>query len=199
MKFYGVGANSRKFDFPATHLVDGKWTNAKAYTIWSSMLKRCYEDGGYEQYKDVYVSEEWLDYQDFAMWYSLQPEFRKMKGWQLDKDILNRASRVYSPENCKLVPIEVNLAVRVMAERSERQGVSWHKRDEAYRAYLKTVDGINLQKCGFQTESEAFSWYKINKEEQLKLLAEKYRGLVDDCVYEALLLMEVKEIRGSVV
>lgn len=197
MKFYGVGANSRKFDFPATEFLNGKWVNTKPYGIWNGMLKRCYKNGGMKNYEDVFVSEAWLDYQDFALWYDQQPYYRKSIGWHLDKDIINKEARVYSPETCSLIPIELNLVVRTMYEREENQGVSWHKRDLAYRAYLKAADGKVLQKCGFKTEQEAFSWYKVRREEQLKLFAEKYKDVVDVTVYKSLLLFTVQDKLGE--
>ena len=39
----------------------------------------------------------------------------------------------------------------------------------------------------FNTEIEAFNYYKINKENYVKELAEKWKGQIDERAYEALI------------
>lgn len=194
MQFYGVGLNSGKFGYATSSKINGKWVNLHEYSIWSSMIKRCYS-GELSCYDDVTVGSAWHDYQDFAKWYESQPDYRKTGNWQLDKDILNPASRVYCPENCRFVPTQINVLIRVMAEKEHVQGVNFHKRDKKFRAYLKDVDGKLIEKNGFETEMEAFMWYKVQKESVIKIVAELYKPLIDPDIYDALIKYKITSKR----
>lgn len=190
MAFYNVGYNSGKYGYAATEKVAGQWVNIKRYTVWSSMIKRCY-NGELLVYQDVTVDSTWHDYQDFAKWWEAQPLHRQQDNWQLDKDIVNPNARVYSPENCRLVPTQINTLIKKMADKDCVQGVNYHKRDKAYRAYVADVNGKRVEKNGFKTELEAFIWHKKEKEIVVKQLAEKYKSLIDFDVYEALINYKV--------
>ena len=50
--------------------INGKHT--KEYLVWRSMISRCYNKDyhGYNNYKDVEVCDEWLDFQTFAEWFT---------------------------------------------------------------------------------------------------------------------------------
>ncbi len=186
MAFYNIGYNSGKYGYAATEKVGGKWINLKRYTVWSSMIKRCYSEE-LVVYQDVTVDPVWHDYQDFAVWWENQPPHRHEDNWQLDKDIINPSARAYSPDNCRLVPTHVNVLIKKMADRGYTQGVNYHKRDKAFRAYVVDASGVHLEKNGFKSELDAFLWHKKEKEVIVKQLAEKYKSVIDFDVYEALI------------
>ncbi len=77
MSFYNVGYNSGKYGYLASEYRQNKWRPLRVYSIWSSMLKRCY-DGKNRCYSDAYVCELWQDYQEFAKWYNNQPDIKKL-------------------------------------------------------------------------------------------------------------------------
>lgn len=190
MAFYGVGFNSGKFGYAATEKVGGKWVNIKRYTVWSSMIKRCYS-GELYVYSDVVVSPVWHDYQDFAQWWEDQPLYKRQDNWQLDKDIVSPESRTYSPNNCRLVPTVINLLIKKMGPRDYTQGVNYHKRDKAFRAFVVDASGVHKERNGFKSELDAFLWYKSEKEVIVKQLAEKYKSIIDLDVYDALINYKV--------
>lgn len=83
----------------------------RVYLSWYSMMKRSYSEKYhkiYPTYKDVKVCEEWQNFQTFAKWFyeNYNPEI--MQGWHLDKDILIKDNRIYSPDTCIFVPNEIN-------------------------------------------------------------------------------------------
>lgn len=98
-------------DYKAT--VDGK--NTKMYAVWSSMLQRCYDKDvkhNLDSYSNCTVCEQWLNFQNFAKWFDnnyYEIEGQKM---QLDKDILYKGNKIYSPDTCMFVPQEINLMFR---------------------------------------------------------------------------------------
>lgn len=82
--------------------------------VWANMHTRCGNHGVDDNPKnksyavdESSVCEEWFDYQNFAAWWNTQ-EYRQ-DVWCLDKDILVRGNKLYSPETCCFVPPEVNI------------------------------------------------------------------------------------------
>lgn len=85
-------------------------SKTKAYNLWISIFKRSYSDVYHEKYptyKNVTVCEEWKCFQNFAKWFyeNYKPH---MEGWHLDKDILVKGNKLYSPETCIFIPNELN-------------------------------------------------------------------------------------------
>ena len=89
--------------------------DVRLYHLWKAMLSRCYctiRHGHRPTYKDVTVCEEWLNFQNFATWCESQEFFNakdeKGRVYQLDKDILIRGNKIYSPETCCFIPTVIN-------------------------------------------------------------------------------------------
>ena len=84
----------------------------KIYRIWKGIIGRCYSEKVQRKnptYKDVTVCKEWHNFQNFAEWYDENYNPETMQGWQLDKDILFKCNKIYSPETCAFVPKEINI------------------------------------------------------------------------------------------
>ena len=106
-RYHGVG-----------YLGEGKYKaneNGKDTSIhqtWHGMLRRCYSEKYHEKYptyKDCEVSEEFHNFQNFARWYN--DNYYEIEGETmcLDKDILVKHNKIYSPETCIFVPQSINL------------------------------------------------------------------------------------------
>lgn len=105
---YGVGIKGGKY-----HTVNnGEIT--KEYRAWKSILRRCFDVKTKNErptYKDVTCCEEWLLYENFYKWLHSQENFDKwLNGykWAVDKDILIKGNKIYSPNSCCLVPMYIN-------------------------------------------------------------------------------------------
>lgn len=88
-----------------------KGKRTKEYSTWQGMLQRCYDEkfnNRHISYKKCEVCEEWHCFQNFAEWFyeNYRPEI--MQGWQLDKDILVKGNKIYSPETCCFLPQRIN-------------------------------------------------------------------------------------------
>ena len=110
------------------------------YNTWRKILERGYDKkfkDKYPTYKDVTVCEEWHNFQVFAKWCeeNYNPNF--MEGWAIDKDIIIKGNKIYSPETCAFVPAEVNnIVLKSKSIRGDLPiGVS--KIDKFFKAAIK--------------------------------------------------------------
>jgi len=186
---YGAGVN----DWVGAVKVDGKVI--KEYQLWRDMLKRCFDEKykqKYPTYEGVTCSKDWLSMTTFIEDVSQMRGFG-FDGWALDKDILQKGSKLYSKDTCCFVPHEVNnLLIKSDRIRGEYPvGVNFHKATGKFKAYLK-INGKQKNLGRFTTPEEAFFAYKAAKEAQIKVVAQKWQHLLDELVYQALLDYEVK-------
>lgn len=146
----------------------------KIYKCWSHMMERCYSENFHskENYKgrSVKVCTEWLCYQEFARWY----ESKYIDGWCLDKDITK--SKVYSPETCCFLPVELNMFFTT--RRHYRNGLPIGVYEHCNRYVACCSDGGKTERMElgrFTCPYEAFKAYKVYKENRLSVLIDKYR------------------------
>ena len=182
---YGVGKYSSK--------------DREVHKLWYSLLDRCYGKDSeikFPTYKDVIVCKEWLNFQNFAAWCYDQKFFKcrdgKGKSYHLDKDILVKGNKMYSPDTCCFVPCEINSSLTLSnAKRGLYPlGVSFDKDSNKFKSSL-LVEGVLKNLGRFNTPEEAFEAYKRGKEDRLKFLARKWEGRVDDKVLSSLLSWEM--------
>ena len=171
-----------------------------AYETWRFMLLRVYGESHIKRkptYQNVEVCEEWWCFQNFAKWYYEQKSFKtkdnKDKSYHLDKDILVKGNKVYSPETCCFVPCEVNNLLLTKSNLSKNlpTGVSSTKHKNKFRAQL-SKNGVSVTLGIFSTPEEAFQVYKKAKELYIKEVAERWKGKIDDKVYEVLMKYKVE-------
>ena len=165
------------------------------------MLIRCYEPytiNKYPTYIEVIVCKEWHNFQNFAKWYE-ENYYEIGKGkMHLDKDILFKGCKIYSPKTCIFVPERINyLFIKSNAIRGEYPiGVSWYKTSNKFRVQCKILDKENNRKVihlGYYTTSEeAFLAYKVFKENYIKQVADEYKKLIPQKLYEAMYKYEVE-------
>lgn len=154
------------------------------------MLERCYSPKYHAKeapYKDCSVCDEWLTYSNFKRWFD-DPDNGYHGGYQLDKDILVKGNKIYSPDTCCFVPQEMN---KLLMLRKSRRGVlpiGVAATGCSYRAQI-SINGKRFCFGLFTTPEAAFNAYKEAKEQNVKVLAEKYykEGKITERVYNALL------------
>ena len=156
--------------------------------IWYAMMYRCYDPKTQAKrptYKDVIVCDEWHNFQNFSEWFYKQTDWQK--GWHIEKDFINGDQRVYSPDNCCFVPNELNsLVISCNASRGHLPiGVSETKGGR-YVAQLKK-DSITHSLGAFSTPELAFAAYKKEKEAWVKIVAQRWVGLVNPKVIDYLM------------
>lgn len=180
---YGVGVNDLLYN-----------RGTPSYQAWCSMLQRCYSTK-YQNRKDTYVGcsvcEEWLIFSNFKRWFDSDENGYK-DGYQLDKDIIIKGNKVYSPSTCCIVPHAINV---LLTNRKKYRG-------NFPIGVRKTINGrfvararVGKRHVGvYDTPQEAFCAYKVAKEQYIKELSEKYfqEGKITERVYNALMRYEVE-------
>ena len=165
------------------------------YITWQNMLKRCYDPltiNRQPTYRNVTVCEEWKNFQTFAEWH--QENYYKISGEiiELDKDIIKRDNKIYCPEFCSFVPQSINKLL-IKSDKSRGKypiGVCFHKPLNKYQSQL-AINGKIKHLGYFSTSTEAFQSYKIAKEKQVKIIANKYKNVLDQRLYNSLMQYEI--------
>lgn len=185
--FIGVG----KYD----GCVEGKQT--KIYNEWCAFMARGLDlkfKQKYPTYKDVTVDEYFHNFQNYGAW--REQNYYEIEGeiMCLDKDILVKGNKVYSPDVCVFVPQRINnLFVKSDATRGEYPiGVTYDKRRDKYVAKCK-VDGKTKYLGSYNTSHNAFLAYKEFKEAYIKQVADEYKDKIPQRLYDAMYAWTVEE------
>lgn len=181
--------------------LDGEGKHLKSYKIWHNMLQRCYDERYKEKhptYKECTVCDEWKFYKNFKDWYEENYYEMDNQHVTLDKDILAKGNKIYSPETCVFVPQNINsLFTKSDAKRGEYPiGVDWHKANQVYQTRcrvfnVKTLKNNSKYLGCYNTPQEAFNAYKKTKEENIKQVANYYKDRIPSKLYDAMYKYEV--------
>lgn len=197
---YGVGITGSKY--PTWITEEEKHT--KEYNIWRGMLCRCYDEKFKKKqptYEDIICCENWLLFENFYEWLHKQPNFDKWyngySDWDLDKDILIKGNKIYSPDTCVLIPSIINnLFTKRQNYRGDLPiGVCFYEKTNNYAArcnnpLLNKYITIGL----YSTPEEAFQAYKKYKENLIKQIAqiEYDKGNITEKCYDAMMNYKVE-------
>lgn len=174
---------------------------SKEYDTWHDILKRCYSNltkTKNKAYYDVTCCKEWLLFDNFYNWLHEQENFEqwyKGNNWCVDKDILSKNNKLYSPEKCCLTNNKVNcLFERNKSTRGELPiGVSYNKSAGKYQASCKDGNCKSVYLGVFDDYYDAFTVYKEYKEKIIKQVAkEEYtNGNISLDCYKAMMKYKV--------
>jgi hypothetical protein len=169
------------------------------YLSWSKMIQRCYDEKYHKKfptYSECSVSDQWYNFQNFAKWYD--ENYYEVDGerMELDKDILTKGNKIYSPDNCIFVPHSINtLFLKCTASRGELPiGVSMIKSTKKYGVHYSNEKGKQVRLSGhyYNTPEEAFKKYKELKENVIKVKAEEYKDKIPHKLYYAMMDYKIK-------
>ena len=109
----------------------------------------------------------------------------------LDKDVLVKGNKTYSPNTCVFVPQNINvLFTKCNKARGKYPiGVSFYKDRNKYQAHCKIFsNGKSKQKnLGYYNNiDDAFYAYKQFKEDYIKQVADEYKDNIPNKLYEAM-------------
>ena len=188
-RYYGVG-----------YLGEGKYKasengkDTRVYSTWHRMLERCYSEKLHEKYptyKDCEADKEWHNFQDFGYWFDDNYYTVDNEKMCLDKDILIKHNKIYSPDNCIFAPQTIN---SLFTKNDRKRGCSAIGTSPKNGKYQVNCCMINPEtrksKCEYlglyETQEKAFQVYKYYKERNIKEVADYYKGQIPDKLYDAL-------------
>lgn len=168
----------------------------RCYREWMKILERGYSKSWKERhltYKDCYVCEEWHNFQNFAEWYYNNYYNINEERMEIDKDILYKNNKIYSPDTCIIVPQRINkLFTKSDRIRGDYPiGVHKHKNGN-YVAQCDFNDSRKRYLGCYSTIEEAFNAYKMEKERYIKQVANEYKSYIPKKLYDAMYEYEVE-------
>lgn len=173
---------------------NGKRTNE--YNKWLHMFERIYATEYKEKcYEGCSICKEWHNFQIFAKW--CNENYYEIDGEQiqLDKDILIKGNKIYSPETCIFVPEKINYLFRKRGKTKKGLPVGVGrviKNSFKYISHCKNKNGKRIYLGSFETTKEAFESYKIYKEKIIKQFADEYKNKIPNKLYESMLNYKIE-------
>lgn len=174
----------------------------KAYKVWKSMLQRCYDPYYINRepaYIDVYVCEEWLNFQNFAKWFYKNYYECNNERMELDKDILIKGNKIYSPKTCIFVPKIIN---DLFIKNNRNRGkypigvIEYYDKKWGYKRLgvkCNVLEGRDfLGYFSIDKPFQAFTCYKNYKENYIKKIADEYKDLIPKELYDAMYRYQVE-------
>ena len=158
------------------------------------MFQRCLdkEHPAYSLYggNGVVIFKEWYNFQNFADWYTSQPNYGKA-GYHLDKDLSKIGNKVYCPEYCWIIPPKINNLLPKILRGSYPLGVCFNTQTNKFKAAVYNAQGNSINLGDWGTPEEAFYVYKVRKEEIIKQVAHEFKCELNDSIYNNLINYEV--------
>ena len=172
-KLFGVGIN----DVPGSgkQLKQSPY-KAHYYTVWYSMLKRCYSPKEQskllmQSYIGCTVDPRWHYLSNFKQWYDEQGD---VTGKHLDKDIISPNNKVYGPDTCFFVSPQLNTFFAKCDKVRGKYPIGVYKdhnmKKRPFRCQLSIGTGKRWQRY-YDTPEEAYQAFIQAKK---KLLLEKF-------------------------
>ena len=184
-------------------------TIEQKYNLKHNMKTRCYNANYHKtrpDYEGCSICDEWLeDKKSFYEW--VDHNYYWIKGEpsvELDKDILVPGNKVYSPDTCIFVPKRINdLFVHIHGRKKNGLpvGVIYSEKTGKYKACIRksydNKDGKKKNTClgHYDTPQEAYEVYKHHKTAEIVYIADKYKDVIPDKLYQAMINWEFDEYR----
>ena len=159
--------------------INGK--HSKEYNAWNNMIKRCYN----EEYRikltpsyfNTTMCDEWLNFQNFAKWYSNNyPHHIDDIKFSIDKDLkqLGNLNKIYSSDTCIFLPEKINtyIAVKKSNNTSGITGVNFDKSRNKWmcrsRDFSKCIN-VNLGRFkDIEEAHQAYINFKLEQDEKAR-------------------------------
>lgn len=175
---YGVGINDFNGNLQGDVL--------RAYRVWTMILERCYSEKlryKHKSYKGCTICDEWKHFSNFYSWWC----DNYVEGFTLDKDIIVKGNKIYSPQTCCFVPQEINaFFTRNDARREDMPiGVNLFKNGK-YVARINNGNGEYKHLGYFNSKESAFLEYKAAKEKRARSLANEWKNEISKDVFDVL-------------
>lgn len=182
--------------------------NYEAYQIYNSIRSRCKNTRKHKEslercYNEAFMCQEWVDNpKNFVKWYLSHYYSVENESMAVDKDLFGNGSKIYSPDTCCILPQGLNTLltnckkpykVGQTPDNTLPLGVMYNSKTGKYRSkiiFTGTEKAIFLSE--YDTKEEAFNEYKKMKQADICIVAAKYKNVIPEYIYKALLEVEVE-------
>ena len=178
----GVGINDANYvtSKAVYTTVDGKRKKVVVWYCpymlrWRNMLDRCYSPQREKlaTYNEALVCNEWLTFSNFKEWMSAQD----WEGKELDKDLLVKGNKIYSPETCVFVPSYINnLLTGRYSDKLPGVLKNSGSKKNPYRVTCRDGNGGLLQLGLYKTELEAHKAWQSAKIDVVRFQMERLKS-----------------------
>lgn len=162
----------------------------KLRTLWNNMNTRCYNENYHAespQYIGCEVCQEWLDdKENFYDWVKENYYTVGSEQMDLDKDILVKNNKIYSPETCIFAPHNIN----VYFENLTREPLYVPSKHQYKMSIF--IDGKNVDLGLFDTEEAAKAIYIKHKEAAILAKADIYKDSIPGKLYDAMINWKIE-------
>jgi hypothetical protein len=177
---FGVGINDADYITNKTNWVNGRsvkeW-QCPIHQTWSSILRRCYSPYLHKRiptYIGCEIHPDWVSFMGFREWMLSQD----WQGKHLDKDLITRGNKIYSPETCVFVDQALNNFTTTRAGRRGRYLIGACKIGSTFLAQCRNPFTHRGESLGnFPTEMEAHLAWQAKKHEHAVKLVESITDL----------------------
>lgn len=146
-------------------------TTNEVKTYYHNMMNRCYGKNKKTCYDGCSVCEEWKnDFEAFYTW--VQENYYEVEGEKmcLDKDILIKGNKVYSPDTCVFVPAYINNMMGGISSKNKKNDLPIGVKKQGSRYKVDVTGCID----SYDTVEQAFNAYKKHREGKIISVADSY-------------------------
>lgn len=143
-----------------------------AYEHWRGLLRRCFdpvEKSKHTTYENANVCTDWLKFSKFLSWW----EMNYTVGYSLDKDLLIRGNKYYSPDTCLFIPKSINSFLTTSSKTRGEYCLGVHRHNNKFRAQISILNK-NVTIGYYETEIEAHKAWQQSKLKRAKELKQEY-------------------------
>lgn len=157
--------------------------------MYHNMYDRCYREDylkKHPQYRGCSVCEEWLNNREsFYNWVAENYYIIEGEQIDLDKDILVKGNKVYSPDTCIFVPHVINVYYENLTRNPVQQ------KNGKWRIDI-CIDGKTIPLGTFDTEEEAKLEFVKHKTAAIISKADAFKGRIPEKLYETMLQCKIE-------
>lgn len=167
---YEMGIND--VEFSCQPRINGRQIKHPAYSTWYHMLERCFDQSWKKKkpsYNDVTCCDEWLLFSNLLVWFNNN----YINTYVLDKDLITRGNKIYSPTTSLFIPVAVNSFLLTRWLDRGDYPLDVFKKGNKYVASISYNNG--KKHLGyFKSPEEAHQAWQSAKIKQAKVLKERY-------------------------
>lgn len=159
------------------------------YRMWRGVVQRTLSEK-YEMHKTnrsydgATLCDRWHNFQTFCQ--DVYENAGYKSGYQIDKDLLLKGNKHYSPETCCFLPAYINLTISIMYKTGNSLPVGVNIKGSHYEAAI-SCRGRRKLLGSFLKVEDAHTAYVKAKESYVKDLALEYKEVLGKTEFDALM------------